>query len=128
MDWGYIWDVPFSTFNPKFLKVRCVSLESLITYALSQTSNGNSKLRVIGETSYCLSVMRSKLSILALYLRYLPQKLKRAIYTTIVVVILYSLIAGFEWVFACRPIEKYWDLTITRGSCVNWWIFSVFSG
>jgi len=45
-----------------------------------------------------------------------------------VVVVLYSLIASFEWLYACRPIEKYWDLSITRGSCIEWTKVTVFSG
>ncbi|KAH7034021.1 hypothetical protein B0J12DRAFT_679791 [Macrophomina phaseolina] len=101
----HLWDVPFSTYNPNFLK-----------YA------------VIWRTFYYLSLMLSKLSILVLYSRYLPEKLSKAITTTIVVVILYSLIALFQWLFACQPIEKYWDLRIISGSCVDLGKFNVFIG
>src|SRR5689334_18226484 len=72
--------------------------------------------------------MFSKLSILVLFLRYLPRKPKKMIYTTIVVVILYSLIGSFGWMFACQPIEKFWDLRITRGSCIEWSKINIFSG
>lgn len=72
--------------------------------------------------------MFSKLSILVLFLRYLPQKPKKAIYATIVVVILYSLIGSFEWLYACQPFEKYWDLSITYGSCIEWSKITIFSG
>lgn len=72
--------------------------------------------------------MFSKLSILALYLRYLPEKPNKAIATTIVVVIIYSLIGSFQWVFACKPIEKFWDLRIIRGSCVDWLKITIFTG
>ena len=77
---------------------------------------------------YYLSIMFSKLSILILFLRYLPQKPKIAIYITIVEVVLYSLIGSFEWLFACQPVEKFWDLTITGGSCIDMLKFNIFSG
>ncbi|KAH7028416.1 hypothetical protein B0J12DRAFT_609275 [Macrophomina phaseolina] len=101
----HLWDVPFSMYNPKFLK--CA---------------------VIWRTFYYLSLMFSKLSILALYCRYLPKKLNKAIAATVVVVILYSLIASFQWLFACHPIEKYWDLRITSGSCVDRAKVNIFIG
>ncbi|PVI04286.1 hypothetical protein DM02DRAFT_611547 [Periconia macrospinosa] len=101
----HLWDVPFSTFNVHFFK-----------------------LGAIAGTFYGLSIMFSKLSILVLLLRYLPQKPKKAIYTTMVVVILYSLITSFVWLYACQPIEKYWDLSITRGSCIKWTTVFVSSG
>ncbi|KAH8723279.1 hypothetical protein GQ44DRAFT_620601, partial [Phaeosphaeriaceae sp. PMI808] len=101
----HLWDVPFSTFNGSFLKFGAIS-----------------------GTFYGLSIMFSKLSILVLFLRYLPQKPKKAIYATMVIVILYSLIGSFEWLYACRPLEKYWDLSITRGSCIEWSKFVISSG
>jgi len=79
-------------------------------------------------TFYYLSIMFSKLSILILFLRYLPEKPKMVIYITIVEVVLYSLIGSFEWLFACRPVEKFWDLTITGGSCIDILKFNIFSG
>ena len=72
--------------------------------------------------------MFSKLSILVLFLRYMPQKPKMAIYATMVVVILYSLIGSFGWLFACQPVEKFWDLSITRGSCIEWTKLQIFTG
>ncbi|KAH7042226.1 hypothetical protein B0J12DRAFT_605416 [Macrophomina phaseolina] len=101
----HLWDVPLSTYNPNFLKVAAVC-----------------------GTFYGLSIMFSKLSILGLYFRYLPEKPNKAIATTMTVVILYSLIGSFKWVLACRPIEKYWDLRITHGSCVDWLKINVFTG
>ncbi|KAH8726723.1 hypothetical protein GQ44DRAFT_771095 [Phaeosphaeriaceae sp. PMI808] len=44
------------------------------------------------------------------------------------IVVLYSLVTSFQWVYACRPLEKYWDLTITGGSCINWIKVTVFTG
>jgi hypothetical protein len=72
--------------------------------------------------------MFSKVSILVLFLRSLPQTPKIAIYATIAVVVLYSLIGSFYWLFACRPLEKFWDPSISRGSCIEWSKINIFSG
>ncbi|KAI3571094.1 hypothetical protein IWW34DRAFT_772315 [Fusarium oxysporum f. sp. albedinis] len=103
----HAWDIPFSTFNNNFMKVGALT-----------------------GTFYGMSIMLTKLSILAFYLRFViaSAKLRGVIYATIVFTILYSLIASFVWVYACRPLEKYWDLTITDGSCINFLKVTVFSG
>lgn len=36
-----------------------------------------------------------------------------------VVSIIYSLLAAFGFAWVCQPIEKYWDFSITAGSCIN---------
>ncbi|KAM5359299.1 hypothetical protein ACJA88_015169 [Fusarium oxysporum] len=84
----------------------------------------------ITGTFYGMSIMLTKLSILAFYLRFViaSAKLRGVIYVTIVLTILYSLIASFVWVYACQPLEKYWDLTITDGSCINFLKVTIFSG
>jgi hypothetical protein len=73
-------------------------------------------------------MMFSKLSILFFYIRYfkLPQKPKMAISAAIIAIVLYSLLGSFEWVLNCQPIERYWDLSITRGSCLVHWQHSIF--
>jgi hypothetical protein len=41
-------------------------------------------------------------------------------------VVIYCLISSFGFLFACKPIAKTWDLTITYGSCIDVskiWIF-----
>ncbi|KAH7111788.1 hypothetical protein B0J11DRAFT_447438 [Dendryphion nanum] len=102
----HLWDVTFSTFNSNFLKFAAIC-----------------------GTFYGLSVMSSKISILVLFLRSLPQKPKKAIYATIVVVVvMYSLIGSLYWLFACQPLEKFWDLSITRGSCIEWSKINISSG
>lgn len=74
--------------------------------------------------------MLTKLSILVFYLRFVVEsaKLRGIIYATMVITILYSIIASFVWVYACQPLEKYWDLTITDGSCINFLKVTIFSG
>ncbi|KAH7204936.1 hypothetical protein BKA60DRAFT_155712 [Fusarium oxysporum] len=103
----HAWDIPFSTFNNNFMKVGAIT-----------------------GTFYGMSIMLTKLSILAFYLRFViaSAKLRGVIYVTIVLTILYSLIASFIWVYACQPLEKYWDLTITDGSCIDFLKVTIFSG
>lgn len=73
--------------------------------------------------------MLTKLSLLTLFIRFtLWGSLRVVIYITMVIVVIYSLVASFEWVYACRPLEKYWDHTIPGGSCINWLTIAVFSG
>lgn len=73
--------------------------------------------------------MFTKLSILMLFIRFVNQrKLRVAIYFIMAIIVIYSLVASFVWVYACRPLEKWWDLTITSGSCINWLKIPIFSG
>ncbi|KAH7176032.1 hypothetical protein EDB81DRAFT_771772 [Dactylonectria macrodidyma] len=101
----HLWDIPFSVFN-----VNCL------------------KIGAINGVFYGMSIMLTKLSILAFYLRFiLPGKLRAVISSVMVLTIVYSIISSFEWVYACQPLEKYWDLTITDGVCIDWVKLSVFN-
>lgn len=86
------------------------------------------QVAVICLICYSLSIMLSKVSILVLFLRSFPQKPKKAIYAIIAAVVLYSLVTSTHWLFDCQPIEKFWDLRITRGSCIDWTKINIFSG
>jgi hypothetical protein len=33
--------------------------------------------------------------------------------------IIQNLLAGFCVIFVCQPMEKYWDFSITTGTCIN---------
>ncbi|KAF2178760.1 hypothetical protein K469DRAFT_446324, partial [Zopfia rhizophila CBS 207.26] len=101
----HAWDVPFSLFNPR--------------YALVAT---------ITQAFYGTSIMFTKLSILAFYLRFATNwKLRAVVYTTMAIVVLYCLLWSFVFVYRCRPLEKHWDLTIS-GSCIDWLKINIFSG
>ncbi|KAH7343084.1 hypothetical protein BKA66DRAFT_543905 [Pyrenochaeta sp. MPI-SDFR-AT-0127] len=102
----HLWDVPVSVFSPTFMILGAIS-----------------------GMFYGLSIMLTKLSLLTLFIRFtLWGSLRVVIYITMVIVVIYSLVASFEWVYACRPLEKYWDHTIPGGSCINWLTIAVFSG
>ncbi|PVH91798.1 hypothetical protein DM02DRAFT_468896, partial [Periconia macrospinosa] len=102
----HLWDVPFPVFSPHFLQLG----------AISGTFAG-------------ISIMLTKLSILTLFLRFISQRnLRIAVYIIMTIVVAYSLVTSFEWLYACRPLEKLWDLTITGGSCIDWLKITVFNG
>ncbi|KAH8710143.1 hypothetical protein GQ44DRAFT_690258 [Phaeosphaeriaceae sp. PMI808] len=102
----HLWDVLVLVFSPNYLKFGAIS-----------------------GTFYGISIMLTKLSILTLFLRFvLWGSLRVALYIIMVIVVVYSLVTSFVWVYACQPLEKIWNLTITGGSCINWLKVTVFSG
>jgi len=78
---------------------------------------------------YGMSIMLTKMSILQFYLKFLTTRprLRMIIYVSMVIVVTYSFVTSFEWLYACQPLNKYFDLTI-EGSCVNPTKFTVFNG
>ena len=87
------------------------------------------QIGTIAEAFYGTSIMFTKLSILAFYLRFVTKwKLKAAIHTVMAIVVIYSLLLSFAFLYHCRPIKRHWDLTITRGSCVDLLKINILSG
>ncbi|PVH92125.1 hypothetical protein DM02DRAFT_605706 [Periconia macrospinosa] len=102
----HLWDVPLHVFSPNFMKMAAI----------------------VG-TFVGISIMLTKLSILTLFLRFIQQRnLRIAVYTIMAIIVAYGLATSFSWVYACRPLEKYWDLTVTGGTCINWVKITVFNG
>ncbi|EKG09926.1 hypothetical protein MPH_12998 [Macrophomina phaseolina MS6] len=65
-----------------------------------------------------LAIMCAKVSILVFYIRLSSHKYFRIItYGTMAIIIIYGVIGSLQFLFACRPIAKFWDPTITYGSC-----------
>ncbi|VUC28230.1 unnamed protein product [Clonostachys rosea] len=62
----------------------------------------------------------AKLSLLVFYLQLSPQKwFKMATWATIAIIIGYTIGINLPLIFACQPIQKSWDATITHGHCLN---------
>jgi hypothetical protein len=75
---------------------------------------------LIGGVLYGVSFMLVKLSILVFYLQLSPhQTFRILVYLVITTTIVYSLVGSFEFLFVCKPMAKYWDLSITDGSCFS---------
>ncbi|KAH9203331.1 hypothetical protein DL95DRAFT_321614, partial [Leptodontidium sp. 2 PMI_412] len=101
----HVWDVPFAVFNINYMRVG--SIASLF---------------------YGFSTMFTKLSMLLFFLRITPSPLfRRTVYVAIVIVVIYSVVGSLEFTYACRPLEKIWDFTITHGSCISLDVVPVFN-
>ncbi|PMD58839.1 uncharacterized protein K444DRAFT_416939 [Hyaloscypha bicolor E] len=75
-----------------------------------------------------LSILFAKLSILQFYLRLSPHPYFRiTVHTLSVTITLYSLVCSFQFLFACRPMAKYWDYSIQYGSCIDSVIIWIFN-
>ncbi|KAH7007835.1 hypothetical protein B0J12DRAFT_692198 [Macrophomina phaseolina] len=72
-----------------------------------------------------VAMMSAKVSILCFYSRFSTNRSKAFIFIMMVIVIVYSLPASFLLLYACRPIAKLWDSTITYGSCINYFPLAV---
>ncbi|KAH6715958.1 hypothetical protein BKA61DRAFT_672240 [Leptodontidium sp. MPI-SDFR-AT-0119] len=67
-----------------------------------------------------LAIMFAKISILLFYLQLSPYRFFRAIiYGLLAITLAYSLLGAFAFLIVCRPIKKYWELTLPYGSCID---------
>lgn len=77
-------------------------------------------MTTVASILYCPLLAFAKFSILALYLRLGPMRWFRiAIFVTMFIVIGANFALIFAFIFACSPIKRGWDVTITEGSCIN---------
>lgn len=75
---------------------------------------------IAGPIFYNLSTLFTKISLCLFYLRLSPfRSFRTAVYIVMVVSIIYSVLAAFGFAWVCQPIEKYWDFSITTGTCIN---------
>lgn len=69
-----------------------------------------------------------KVSALLQYLRFLFERRHRVTcWIALVVGSLCAIASLFVCIFACRPLEYYWDRTIPGGRCIDllaWWYFA----
>lgn len=115
----HLWDVPFTTFNANYLKVPTNPIvprrHTLHNPAIRQIS-------AVGSTFYASSLTCSKLSVLAFYTTFTrgSERQSVAIYIIAAFVFIYGVFFSFEWLIECQPMEKFWDLTIRDGSCLDY--------
>ncbi|KAI9807205.1 MAG: hypothetical protein M1825_005923 [Sarcosagium campestre] len=79
------------------------------------------KWNIISEIIYILALMLIKSSILLLYRRMFEAKgkVRWAVDATLGFTIAFSVACIFAIIFACNPIKKLWDSSITYGTCIN---------
>ncbi|GKT98067.1 integral membrane protein [Fusarium langsethiae] len=93
---AHVWEIPITTFN---IYLRDVYIAAII---------------------YVLCGSLAKIALLIFYLRLSPQRwFKIAIYSSMFFISGYTIGLFFAVMFACNPINKNWDITVTGGSCVN---------
>ncbi|KAG6354442.1 hypothetical protein INS49_004459 [Diaporthe citri] len=69
---------------------------------------------------YVLSGSFAKIALLVFYLRLSPQQWFRySVFATLALIFGYTTGIFFSLIFACDPIERSFDITITTGSCIN---------
>jgi hypothetical protein len=75
---------------------------------------------IAGQMLFNLATMFTKVSLCFFYLRFsISRSFHIVIYTLMAISIIYSVLSGFGFAWACNPKEKYWDFSIMGGSCVN---------
>ncbi|KAL4892368.1 hypothetical protein BDV59DRAFT_193867 [Aspergillus ambiguus] len=87
---------------------------------MAQYNPGLGIWTLVATIFYAWAVIFSKLSILAFYLRLSPQQWFRILtFLLMGIATCYVLVYTFLFIFRCNPIDKNWDITITRGSCLS---------
>ncbi|KAJ6078798.1 hypothetical protein N7467_008551 [Penicillium canescens] len=79
------------------------------------------KVLLAAAVVYVPALAFAKMSLIFLYHRIINRKAAYswALHLISAIVVGYSIAIIFALVFACNPVEKAWDSTITTGSCIN---------
>ncbi|PPJ57690.1 hypothetical protein CBER1_00166 [Cercospora berteroae] len=114
-------------------KTLSVVVQALIVYYKMQKIDGAhvwdlsvpnfktiTRITAICAILYIWTTALAKVSILMLYLRLSPEKwFKFSIYTTMAFVTSFTIATSLALVFACVPLARVWDPTVTDGHCLN---------
>ena len=74
----------------------------------------------IAQTPYKIVVALNKTSVILLYMRiFISQRFRWLCYGALAIVISSGIATVFATVFQCVPIEKSWNKTIERGTCID---------
>jgi hypothetical protein len=72
-----------------------------------------------GHFTYNIATLLTKLSILCFYLRFQVERSFRiAVYCVMFIAAGYTIPNAFLFLYICRPMHSYWDLTV-QGTCVD---------
>ena len=78
------------------------------------------RITTVVSVLYLVVMACCKISILLFYLKLSREKwFTYAIYATMGLVISFSTSLTLALIFACTPLKRVWDVTITEGHCVN---------
>ena len=74
----------------------------------------------VGSILYVALMAFAKIALMLSFKRLSEERwFQLSIWTTLVVVVAYSIAIILALIFACSPIQKSWDITITSGTCIN---------
>ncbi|ORY16002.1 hypothetical protein BCR34DRAFT_144800 [Clohesyomyces aquaticus] len=89
--------------------------------AIFQTIQTAIQYLFVCQVLYACAIAFTKISIIASYIRFLPDRKFRIYMGVTSIVILGLWIAGvFVTIFQCRPVSAAWDFTDTNGKCINY--------
>jgi hypothetical protein len=109
----HIWELTGHMVNSS-LAVSCTTPSYPYLLTIPQLVSVASKI-------YCLFLASAKLSLLFFYLRLSHIRWFRlCVYASMFSVVGYNVALIFPLIFACTPIRRNWDVTITEGSCIDW--------
>lgn len=75
---------------------------------------------MISAIFYCAATGFTKVSVLIFYIRIFPTRTFHiCVWTIAAIAILYNVASVFVNFLSCNPIAKTWDITITKGTCIN---------
>ncbi|PLB47386.1 hypothetical protein P170DRAFT_478236 [Aspergillus steynii IBT 23096] len=93
----HMWDVHATDYSPWFLK-----------------------LNMISAIFYCAATGFTKVSVLIFYVRIFPTRTFHiCVWAIAAIAVLYNVASVFANFLGCTPIAKTWDMTITKGTCMN---------
>jgi hypothetical protein len=120
------WEIPLVKFN-RYLLVSSSPRSTLMRLVMAPLSmsrrtdqHREPQVVYIASWVYVLSGSFAKIALLVFYLRLSPQRWFRySVFATLGIIVAYTTGIFFSLIFACDPIERSFDITITTGSCIN---------
>jgi hypothetical protein len=102
------------------VQIHNVFLRTYLPCVFSDPSNLLSQWGgIFGSLTYGLGTLFIKTCVLLFYLRLSSSRAFKIVTGLVLVVACgYCLFGSFTWLFMCRPIKAYWDLTV-KGTCLN---------
>ena len=83
---------------------------------------------IFGSLTLGLATLLIKASILLFYLRLASSRAFKIVTCLVLFGVCgYCLFGAFTWLFMCRPINAYWDLTV-HGKCLNFKVAFLVGG
>jgi hypothetical protein len=114
------WDLNLSKIielNKEIVKVRHCRVHPRDAYGvLAYTS----KILLVCQVLYATAITSTKLSIIATYLRVLPnRKLHRLLYCTGALILGLWVCSVFVTIFQCNPVRGAWDFDLEGSRCIH---------